>query len=137
MVEDTLATRLKRLRLQADLTQKQLADRTRLYKPPKGLDRSMIGKIETGLRPNPSLETLQVLAQALGCLIDDLVPRGELPLNIREESEAHETAHNVLLRRIIAKAKGIENMEDLQRILDYIEFIEFTQGRSSQQVGRC
>lgn len=100
---------------EAGLTQEELAERTKQFKP-GGLDRTMIGKIERYQRRNPSLETLKVLAQALSLgpgpaiLIDDLVasPNSEPP--------------STLLRRITAKIEGIEDPETLQAILDYIDF---------------
>lgn len=118
-MKDTLATLLKQHRLRAGLTQAQLAERTKLYKPPKGVDRTAIGKIESGKRDNPGLETLQALANALGVTIDDLTPDApQLAL-----SRSKDTRRQVLLRRVSRKVEGVEDIEMLQRILAYIEFI--------------
>lgn len=100
---------------EAGLTQAELAERTKQFKS-GGLDRTMIGKIESGNRGNPSLESLTVLALALSLgpgpavLIDDLV------------ATSNEEPPSTLLRRITAKVQNIEDPETLQDILDYIEF---------------
>lgn len=155
-VKDDLAARLKRLRLQAPLTdeeiaarvrrqqpdlseaglqraieeaqrvgmvgltQQELADRTQQYKE-GGISRSMVNKIERRSRPNPTLETLLALAQALGVLIDDLVPEETLigaGRNLKEQSNFRER----LIRRIMHRVESA-NSDTLERVWEYIQFL--------------
>ena len=60
-----LATVIKKLREQRDMTQEQLAKKA-------GVTQGYIAQLESGLRKNPSLPSLRKLARALG------VPVGEL-----------------------------------------------------------
>jgi transcriptional regulator with XRE-family HTH domain len=57
--------RLKALRTAAGLTQMQLATAA-------GLTLSSVTQMEAGKVANPRLDTLQALAKALGCSLDDL-----------------------------------------------------------------
>lgn len=129
-MKDTLATRLRNARLNAGFrTQEALAEATKLYTPTgKGLGRSMISKLEAGIRPNPSLQTLLVLSRTLGCLIDDLVPPGELLPILREDPTAYKTAVTLLCKRITAKIDRVDDATALERILEYIEFIQTREG---------
>jgi transcriptional regulator with XRE-family HTH domain len=155
-VKDDLAARLKRLRLQAPLTdeeiaarvqrqqpdlsgtdlqraieetqevgvvgltQEELADRTERYKE-GGISRSMINKIEKRRRPNPTLETLQALAQALGVLIDDLVLTEALVDATRNLGE-QEGFRNRMIRRIMYQVEDADD-EVLSRFWEYIQFL--------------
>jgi transcriptional regulator with XRE-family HTH domain len=155
-VKHDLAARLKRLRLQAPLTdeeiaarvqrqqpnlsgsdlqkaiketqkvgvvgltQEELAIRTERYRD-SGITRSMVNAIERRRRPNPSLNTLQVLAQALGVLIDDLVPEETLigaGRNLKEQSNFRER----LIRRIMHRLESA-NSDTLERVWEYIQFL--------------
>lgn len=62
----TFANRLRRLRRKADLTQEELAEKTRL-------STTFIGLLETGKR-KPSLKSLQKIASVLGLKGKDLLP---------------------------------------------------------------
>jgi transcriptional regulator with XRE-family HTH domain len=155
-VKDDLAARLKRLRLQAPLTdeeiaarvqrqqpdlsgadlqraieqtqrvgmlgltQQELADRTERCKE-GGISRSMVNKMEKRGRRNPSLNTLQALAQALGVLIDDLVPEETL-VDAARKPEEHDTSRERLVRRIIYQVEDA-NDETLKKVWEYIQFL--------------
>jgi transcriptional regulator with XRE-family HTH domain len=58
---------LKRKRLDLDLTQQELEDRS-------GVTQSMISKMEKGSADNVSIDILRKLAKALNCLLVDLLP---------------------------------------------------------------
>ncbi|HMG62050.1 MAG TPA: helix-turn-helix transcriptional regulator [Streptosporangiaceae bacterium] len=60
---------LRLRRISAGLNQDELASLT-------GLDPSYISHLERGARKKPSARTLKVIADALGCDIADLMPRG-------------------------------------------------------------
>jgi transcriptional regulator with XRE-family HTH domain len=62
-----ISDRLKELRNKAGMTQQALATVA-------GLSISAIIHIEAGRIPDPRLSTLQALARALGCKVDDLAP---------------------------------------------------------------
>lgn len=115
LTEEEITERAKQLvGYEASLTQSELAKRTQEFRC-SGLDRTMIGKIESGRRSNPSLETLDALAKALSMgpgpavLIDDLVASSR-------ENES------ILLRRIEVKVQNITDEQTLKDILNYIEF---------------
>ena len=57
---------LKRLRLARGLTQMQLAKKLKMKQP-------HLAMLESGAKPNPSLDTLRRLAKALRCKISELV----------------------------------------------------------------
>lgn len=59
---------LKRKRLDLDLTQQELEDRS-------GVTQSMISKLEKGNAENVSIDVLRKLAKALNCLLIDLLPK--------------------------------------------------------------
>lgn len=99
------------------LTQAELSERTKAHRPPNGVERTAIGKFESGKRTNPGLEILQALASALGVTIDDLTPNTQLP------SQPNNTQRQVLLSRVSRKVEGVDDITTLQRIIDYIEFI--------------
>lgn len=64
-IRKTMGANLRRIRLQAKLSQEELADRA-------GIDRTYMSGLERGLR-NPSLLVMERIAQALGASIADLV----------------------------------------------------------------
>lgn len=64
--KSNLAQNVKRLRKQLKLSQEELAKKA-------GITYSTLIKIESGMNRNPTLQTLQNLAEALGIRIDDLV----------------------------------------------------------------
>jgi len=59
--------RLRALRLAADLTAAELAERA-------NCTREYVSLLEIGQRVNPSLGVVAALAEALGCQITDLMP---------------------------------------------------------------
>lgn len=64
-IRKTMGANLRRIRLQARLSQEELADRA-------GIDRTYMSGLERGVR-NPSLLVMDRIAQALGASIADLV----------------------------------------------------------------
>ncbi|NKY51594.1 helix-turn-helix domain-containing protein [Nocardia vermiculata] len=60
-----IGQRVRQIRARRGITQQVLADRA-------GLNRSVLAKYETGLRPVDSRRTMLALAQALGCTLGDL-----------------------------------------------------------------
>jgi transcriptional regulator with XRE-family HTH domain len=64
-VSQKLGIKIKRLRRQLDLTQEELAAKTKI-------DYSYINRIENGKR-NPSIEIVAKIARALGVSLDELV----------------------------------------------------------------
>jgi DNA-binding Xre family transcriptional regulator len=56
---DQLLSKLRHLRLQAGITQRQLAHRI-------GLDPTALSRLESGRQPNVTVDTLQKLAKGLG-----------------------------------------------------------------------
>jgi transcriptional regulator with XRE-family HTH domain len=61
-----LATVIKKLREQRDMTQEQLAKKARVTQ-------GYIAQLEGGLRRNPSLPSLRKLARALGVPVTELL----------------------------------------------------------------
>jgi transcriptional regulator with XRE-family HTH domain len=102
------------------LTQQELADRTRQYKK-GGISRSMVNKIEKRRRPNPTLETLQALAQALGVLIDDLVPEETL-VHTAQNVEERSNFRARMIQRIMHQVEGA-NDTTIQKLWEYIQFL--------------
>jgi transcriptional regulator with XRE-family HTH domain len=75
---DAVGPRLKRLRLQRDVTLADLAAQT-------GISTSTLSRLEAGLR-RPTLEQLLPLARAYGVTLDELVdapPTGDPRINLR------------------------------------------------------
>ncbi|GAA2816815.1 helix-turn-helix domain-containing protein [Nonomuraea rubra] len=75
---DAVGPRLKRLRLQRDVTLADLATQT-------GISTSTLSRLEAGLR-RPTLEQLLPLARAYGVTLDELVdapPTGDPRINLR------------------------------------------------------
>lgn len=63
---EDFASRLRRIRRMADVTQKELSERT-------GIDSSLIARYEAGA-VTPNLNSAYALAEALGVTLDDLAP---------------------------------------------------------------
>lgn len=75
---DAVGPRLKRLRLQRDITLTELAEQT-------GISASTLSRLEAGLR-RPTLEQLLPLARVHGVTLDELVdapPTGDPRINLR------------------------------------------------------
>jgi transcriptional regulator with XRE-family HTH domain len=64
----TLASNIKKYRQKAGLSQDQLARKA-------GIPYSTYLKIESGYTPNPSIQAVASIAEALGVSIDELVGR--------------------------------------------------------------
>lgn len=62
---EVIKTNVKAMRIKANLTQQQLADKT-------GLARMTIYRVENGTH-NPSADTLLLLRKALHCTVDELL----------------------------------------------------------------
>ncbi len=62
----SLATNISRYRKQQNMTQKELAEKA-------GIDLFTLSKIETGTTPNPTIETMKRIADALGVSVDYLM----------------------------------------------------------------
>src|SRR5437870_4658935 len=107
----TLGQRLKQLRKQQGLTQRQLADQT-------GVDFTYLSKIENErLEHTPSIKTLQDLARALE--VDELELMGlanKVPQGF--EAVARDKDATRFFRRATETIKSSEEWRDL---LDYLE----------------
>ena len=68
----TLAANIKKFRQKSGLSQDQLARKA-------GIPYSTFLKIESGYTPNPSIQTVLSIADALGVTIDELVGRRPKP----------------------------------------------------------
>ena len=71
--------RLRQVRQKRKLTQKQLAELS-------NVPQQTISAIESGERKNPGIVTLQKLAKALECTLDDMLDENE-PLSTAENKE--------------------------------------------------
>ncbi len=63
-----IGTNISRYRKQQELTQKELAEKA-------GIDLFTLSKIETGTTPNPTIETMKRIADALGVSVDLLMKK--------------------------------------------------------------
>ncbi len=79
-----LSDNLKRIRVQRDLSQKDLAERS-------GVSEGQISKLEIGSQKNPQLETVVALATALGVSMEELVFGAEGPNGMKYMLNAIET----------------------------------------------
>lgn len=93
-----IGDRVKAERTQRSWSQQELADRA-------GLEQSYISKLELNLRPRPSGEALQKLAQAFGITIDDLLKESPIP----SEDLLHAPAE---LLRAVWPPEEIQRLED-------------------------
>jgi putative transcriptional regulator len=66
MARKTFAMNLKAIRTARGLTQVQLAKRLKVQQP-------FVAALESGAKPNPSLDVLRRLAKALRCTVAELV----------------------------------------------------------------
>ena len=62
----SIGTNISRYRKQQDMTQKELAEKA-------GIDLFTLSKIETGATPNPTIETMKRIADALDVSVDHLM----------------------------------------------------------------
>jgi len=77
-----LADRIKVLRNRLNLTQEQLAQKS-------GISVYTISRLERGERVDPSVFTVEALAQALGTTVDELIHgSGNLPKSVRQHTTA-------------------------------------------------
>lgn len=79
-----LSDNLKRIRVQRDLSQKDLAERS-------GVSEGQISKLEIGIQKNPQLETVVAIATALGVSMEELVFGTEGPNAMKYMLNAIET----------------------------------------------
>ena len=94
----TIGDQIRTLREVLGMTQAQLAERS-------GLAQSMIAGIESGQRSNPSLATINKLAEALNCnFISQLSPKMDIPVFLEEQSDR-------LARKIVAISSGSSAIE--------------------------
>ncbi len=64
----SIGTNISRYRKQQSLTQKELAEKA-------GIDLFTLSKIETGTTPNPTIETMKRIADALKVSVDHLMKK--------------------------------------------------------------
>nr|DAP69005.1 MAG TPA: Repressor protein CI [Caudoviricetes sp.] len=81
-------SKIKEIRMQRGLTQKQLGERCGMYE-------SQIRKYENG-NANPKIETLQKIADVLGCATTDLMEIPFGPFTNSENYTPHPNANNIL-----------------------------------------
>ena len=98
--QELLGRRLKELRKGRELTQEQLAEKA-------GLDVKFVGSIERGTE-NPSIQTLEKLANALSVKIHQIV-------NVE-----HQATGEKLLRRKIIQLLDICDERELQMLLKLV-----------------
>ena len=87
MVTKQFGARLRELREQAGLIQRELADRA-------GINFTYLSKIESGAMPPPSKKVILRLAEALHADEDELmILAGKIPADITELLKSRETLH--------------------------------------------
>ena len=129
-------TKIKEIRKQKGLTQKQLGDLC-------GMADSAIRRYENG-NANPKIETLQKIADALGCDLVDLMDPDEYKLHNIElaikkanSSVLNDEGTNVrlenskgykkLINEIVARAQIFDDdytPEEIKKIMEYAEFLK-------------
>lgn len=124
-------TKIKEIRQRKGLTQKQLGDLC-------GMADSAIRRYENG-NANPKIETLQKIADALGCDLSELMDSGEYKLhNIEvaikkannatrngETVDKEKATRNFVRQTLAAHFNGDEyTEEELKRIKEYAEFVK-------------
>lgn len=105
-VKVTVGERIKKLRIENNLTQKQLSDLCRKISDRK-ISEGTIRKYELGILKNPKRETIQIIASALGVSEYELqgISREDILKSLSETSsfysylhslgyEVHESPHN-------------------------------------------
>lgn len=127
----SLADNLKRLRMQKQLSQPDLADKAKLSK-------GYVYMLESGEMTNPSLEKLLQISEALDCTIADLVgePKTtaksdaglEIPEGLREfakkrkrEGDPIKEADLRSLARVQYRGKRPETVEDWAYVYEFIK----------------
>lgn len=101
----TVGERIKKIRLEKGLTQKQLAEKC-------GIDSANLRKYESG-RQNPKIETVEKIANALGVNPMLLVYGEELSQTLKSINEVEEAINRN--KRIFAREP---NDEDMQYIIN-------------------
>ncbi len=81
-----VGSRVRSLRLEQRITLPALADRA-------GLSKGLLSKLENAEAPNPSLETLQKIAEALGVTLSDILDSGRIVMKKMAETEAPPWLH--------------------------------------------
>ena len=123
----TTSERIRYYRKKAGLTQDQLAHKL-------GITQGTITQYENGRR-TPKFETLQKIANAIGCDLFDLIPMEEAPEGVSDPSfNENDTEENELLRRLRAAVNGSAESDDLHSLarwmISYIENEQRIRGRS-------
>jgi len=96
-------TRLKELRIQVSLTQRQLADKV-------GVDFSYLSKIENGILPPPSEKLILQLAEALDADKDELIIlAGKIPADIAQMLKSRKTLQLLRSDRIQREIRASSN----------------------------
>jgi transcriptional regulator with XRE-family HTH domain len=80
-----IGTRIQRLRIQRNMSQADLAERS-------GVGQSLISRLERGSRPNPTADVLRRLARTLGCTTDYLIGMHEVGEDDEEEAPRRRVA---------------------------------------------
>lgn len=120
----TIGRRIKEARTSINISQLELGKRL-------GVSQSMIAQYENNLR-NPKLETLQKIADALGCTVDYLlgdVPEPDGKLVFADEIETPDPKREDRIDRelegidfaLYGEVKDLTN-EQKQDVLDFIRF---------------
>jgi len=94
------------LRKKRGLTQEDLAEKT-------GLSQNFIARLETGTK-NPSIDTIEIIANAIGCDIEEIVKENPKDTNIRTKD-----LHNKLdkMIEIYGKEKTLKIIRIIEEIL--------------------
>ncbi len=112
MAESSFGKRIKELRTQQRLTQRELATQV-------AIDVGYISKIEAEKVPPPSEKVIERLALALGADKDELmVLAGRAPKDLEPI-----ITHDIRIPAILRRAKGLSS-EDWEKIEHYIEQIQ-------------
>ena len=127
----SLAENLKRLRMQKQLSQPDLADKAKLSK-------GYVYMLESGEMTNPSLEKLLQISEALDCTIADLVgePKTaaksdaslEIPEGLQEFAKKRKRGGDAIkeedlrsLARVQYRGKRPETVEDWAYVYEFIK----------------
>jgi transcriptional regulator with XRE-family HTH domain len=130
--EETLGQRIRRFRLDADLTPTDLADRA-------GVSKSYVSSLESETEPErrPSGEILYKLARALGVAMSDLL--GKTPVLAPRQERTPEllqfAAHNRLPEADIDMLASIQFRGDRPRTVERWRFI-YEAIRNSERMDR-
>jgi transcriptional regulator with XRE-family HTH domain len=94
------------LRKRRGLTQEKLAEKT-------GLSQNFIARLETGSK-NPSIETIEAIANAIGCDIEEIVRKDPDNTNIRTK-DLHNRLDKII--EICGKEKTLKILRIIEEIL--------------------